>query len=256
MENNKLADKLLANIKKGDIAPTSRWVFLVKNYLLWGVGVMLVFVGGVAVSVIIYVSGYSEWSVYQRLTDSWAEFLLLFLPVFWLVLLGITVAVVVYDLKHTKRGYKYPIMTIVGAVVLASFFLGVLLFYTGTGRAIDNILGSRVPYYSQIINPRVGFWCQPDQGRLAGIIASITGEEEFMLEGCLQRRWSVQVVRPGNDRSCIKVGVPIRVVGQRVSNAEFLAHEILPMHSGGRFFRHNMENSPMVPAGCPGCVSR
>lgn len=264
MENNKLANKLLDSIKEENITPKPRWVFLFRNYFLWGVSGAFVLVGGISVSVIIYVSRYSEWGVYRQLTDGWPEFLLLVLPVFWLVLLGLAVALVVYDLKHTKKGYKYSLTTVATTVILASALLGVFFFYTGMGRAIDNVLGSRAPYYSQVINPRVGFWCQPDQGRLAGIIASIVNEDEFILGGCLKRSWTVEIggqmenspSRQKNNSSYIKVGVPVRVIGQRTSEAGFTAREILPMHMGGNFFRHHMEMRHMMTPECSDCIHR
>jgi hypothetical protein len=261
MDNNNLSKKLLESIKNENITPKPKWKFQVWNGVLWGAGGLFVIAGGLATSVIIYIFRYSELDVYRQLTDSWTEFLFLFLPIFWLVLLTGTVLVVLYDLKCTKKGYKYPLSLLAVVVVLSSLSLGMVFSYGGVGRYMDGFLGRQVPYYSKVINPRVDFWCHPEQGRLAGIIASITGEKKFVLRGCQGKDWAVKIrevrLDPNGDSShlLIESGTSVKAIGEKVSESEFMAEKIFPMRLGREFFyRHHSPGH--IEVGCPDCMHR
>jgi hypothetical protein len=259
--NNNLSKKLIDDIKNENITPTPKWKFRLRSYLLWGVGGVFVVVGGLSVSVIIYIFRYSEPDVYRQLTDGWTEFLLLFLPVFWLGLLVVAVLAVLYDFKCTKKGYKYPLSLIAATVILASLSLGMIFSYSGIGRAMDDILGRRAPYYSKVINPRVDFWCQPDQGRLVGIITSVTGEKTFVLRGCGGRDWAVQAGKVhinSENRPVhlyIESGASVRAIGRKISESEFMAERVLPMQIGREFlYRHQPFHD--MGRGCSDCIHR
>jgi hypothetical protein len=243
MEKNNSGQELFNKIKEEHISPKPRWIFCAKNYFLWVAGVFFILLAGISISIIFYNFQYNDWNIYQQATDGWWDSILLFLPVFWLVLSGSAVLLALYDLRYTKKGYKYPLGLTSGAVLLLGLSLGAVFFYGGVGRAVDDILGKKAPYYSKVINPRVDFWCQPEQGRLAGIIASIIDKENFVLRGCEGKDWSVRVkeirVYPEPVHLRMESGVSVRALGRKISETEFMAEKILPMHTGEKFFlRH------------------
>ena len=262
MSKKNSGQKLFEKIKKEGVSPKPGWIFTVKNYLLWTAGVAFILVEGAAVSVIIYILRYSEWGVYEQLTDGLGQFLLLVLPIFWLILLAALAWVVFFDIRYTKRGYRYPVYMVVLSALLAGLALGAIFSSLGVGRYIDHTLSGSAPYYSEVINPRVGFWCQPEEGRLAGVVVSDSLPEKFILYGCRQKSWTVGMddirgrfgpERMGCDRMIIK-GEHLKVIGEKVSPDEFSAHDILPLRPGGHFFERRMKEH--MPGGCPHCMHR
>ncbi|MFW5888480.1 MAG: hypothetical protein ACOCVY_02070 [Patescibacteria group bacterium] len=259
MDDKKLSEKLIDNIKNEDISPAPKWKFKLKNYLVWMIGLLFVVLGGLSVSVIVYMFRYGELAIYRQLTNSWVEFLLLLLPPFWLILLGVTVLAVLYDLRCTKRGYKYPLSLTALVVLLASLSLGAIFYFGGIGRAMDSVLGRQAPYYSKVINPRVDFWCRPDEGRLAGIVSSVTGEKTFILRGCQGGNWTVQIseidstLKKEHINLHVESGASVRAIGRKLSEWEFMAERIMPMHQGKEFFnRHHPSRN--IETGCLNCM--
>lgn len=253
-DNNNLRRELFKKITEEGITPKPRWFFCAKDYSLWLASGIFILLEGVAVSVIIYVFHYSDWSVYRQVTDGWAEFLLLFVPVFWLAILGLGIFLAFYNLRHVKRGYRYPAYALAGAVVAAGAFLGVVLFYTGVGRVIDDVLGERLPYYAKIVNPRMNFWCHPEDGRLIGVAISEVSGDSFALYGCKEDTWTVRI-RENKGRLVIEPGDPIRAVGERGAPEEFIARQILPVNTGNEFLQHRLRLHSF-PEICPACPHR
>lgn len=259
MSRKSSGHKLFEKIKKEGISPKPGWIFAVKNSLLWTAGVLFILVEGAAVSVIIYILRYSDWGVYERLTEGWGEFILLFLPVFWLVLLAALAWIIFFDIRYTKKGYRYPAYMVVLAVLLAGLSLGIIFSSLGVGRSIDNTLSGSAPYYSEIINPRMSFWCKPEQGRLLGVVYSPLENKQFLLYGCKGKKWNVKMDRSERslrkEQSClhyIEPGSSVRALGEKVSEEDFIAHEILPLRSGTQF-PHRSDNSGHMQGGCPVC---
>ena len=155
--NNGFSKNILNIIKKKDIKLKPRWQFLLKDYVIWSVGAIALIIGGLAFSVIIYLLRYDDWSIYGQITGSIWEFILLTLPYFWLLILAVFILVTYYNIKHTKKGYRYSLPMIVIISIVASMVLGVLFSHAGIGRAIDDVLGEKAPLYTKIFNRQIIF---------------------------------------------------------------------------------------------------
>lgn len=253
----KLEQKIIEKIKSGHLSPRPQWHFLMKEGLIWSVGVLALLVGAAAVSVIIYLGGNNDWLAYSRAGRSFSTWLLLSLPYFWLVFLGLFLWLLSYNLKHTKRGYRYPISLIVGAAVVASIIFGFIFSALGLGESIDNILGRRAPLYDRIFNPHIDFWSQPADGRLAGLVVALSDQEHFVLVDRERSRWMVAHDAKADD--LIITGQPVRVIGKISGEREFTAKDIMPMKPGREFFkRFQPGDMPPVLPGPPAgfdCVS-
>ncbi len=242
------AQKLLNRIQSENLKPRPKWIFTLRNRLFWVIGAIFLLLEGVAVSVIIYIFQSDDWQIYGRLTDGWLEFILLFLPIFWMLMLFIFISILIYDLKNTKRGYRYSIPFLLFFTVLIGVILGIIFFYSGVGKAIDEVLSGRAPYYGKIINPRTEFWCQPNKGRLSGMVIAATEDNTFNFRCCEGRDWIVKTEFQknsfGSNRSepqeQIRDGNLIRVLGEKENENHFTAYKILPMGSGKNFFQRNI----------------
>ncbi len=249
MENETFNKEILEKLQELKIKPRARWHFLLKNYAIWISGILALLIGAASVSVIIYLSSYNDFSIRQDINKSLGEILLLTLPYFWLIFLSLFVFIVYYNLKHTKTGYRYSIGFIVAFAVIASIFLGGIFYATGLGKELDEILGQKAPLYGEMINPRVDFWSNPEEGRLIGIIISQTNDEDFVLIDKDQHEWLVKI--ESDDFAALHLtGGPLRLIGEKKSDGVFEVFKVLPMMPGHGFFkRMNGGPHPPVPGG-------
>ncbi|MFA5024762.1 MAG: hypothetical protein WC523_07495 [Patescibacteria group bacterium] len=238
MNPQEFDQKLVEKIKEANISPKPRWYFLLKNYVIWAAGILALLVGAVAVSVIIYLWRYNGWETRVETHKSLWEFFLLTLPYFWIIFLGIFIFILYYNLKHTKKGYRYPVYLIAIFSVLASMVLGSLFYFLGVGQKIDDILGERAPLYGTVLNRQMAFWFNPQEGRLVGIIAGDVVDNNFYLIDPAGNVWQVSG-RANNDHNFpdfLKIGEPVNIIGQVVAADKFRAEIIRPLVPGRGFF--------------------
>lgn len=250
--NNKFDRELLGKIKEKQLTPMPKWQFLLKNYVVWGAGLISLLIGAAAISVVIYISRYNDWGIYKQIGDSAAGFILLTMPYFWLIFLTLFIFIMYYNIKHTDKGYRYPVPAILTGAIAATVLLGVLFYGAGLGQAIDDVLGQKAPFYDRMINPRINYWSRPGEGRLTGLIISRPNENEIVLVDRSRREWKVFIksdkLESGVD---IQAGKPICLLGRKISKNEFKAEQILQMRTGREFFHRfgpSFFQPPEMPA--------
>ncbi len=232
-------EELLHKIKDEKLQPKPRWQFLLKDYVVWVVGILSLLMGAVAMSLIFYMSRYEDLSVYNRAGGQLWEILFLIVPFFWVICLALFIFVVLYNVKHTKKGYRYPLPIILSIIIGASVILGGAFYAVGFGEKIDDELGKRAPLYDRVINPRVDFWSRPEKGRLMGMIVSKINDNEYVLVDRERGEWYImttEVKQLADDG--IKIGRPVRLLGKIESEHKFKVREILTMMPGKGFFEH------------------
>jgi len=238
MINNKFAKDILEKIEEKKIKPKPKWEFLLKNYIIWIFGVLSLIIGSLAVSVIIYMLRHNDWEIYENVTNSLLEFILVTLPYFWLIVLVFFILAADYNLKHTKKGYKYNLSLIIAVSLGVNVVFGVLLYNFGIGQAIDDILGENAPFYREIINRRVPLWDHPEEGRLMGKIIKIESIDKFMIQDFRQGDWMIDA-KDARIMPMIKIeiGEDIRIVGEPFADHQIKAFIIMPMGPGRGFLK-------------------
>ena len=235
-QNDDFDQDLLAEIKKQKIKPRSRWCFVAKNYLIWALGVLAMVLGAVAVSLMIFLGRATEARVYFSL-NNFGEALVLLVPIFWICSLALFIILFYFNIKHTKKGYRYNVWLVLGVALAGSVILGIVGQAAGLGQEMDDLLGRRAPFYDRVMNPQVRFWNEPEEGRLSGIVIAIEEEGDLILMAQDEIEW--QVLVSGSRRAPgleIVVGRPIRCLGTKLDASHFQAEEILPMRAGRKFF--------------------
>jgi len=239
MDEKEFEQKLVDKIQADNLSPKPRWHFLLKNYVIWVAGLLALLTGALAVSVIIYLLRYNGWEMQEGTHKSLIEFFLLTLPYFWIVFSGIFIFILYYNLKHTKKGYRYPAYLIVLVVILASIILGGAFYSLGIGQKIDNILGERAPFYGQVFNRQITFWFNPDEGRLVGIISSEVEADNFDLVDPSGNVWKILGRRDELNHlppDFLRLGEPVNIIGSVVAESQFKADVIRLLVPGRGFF--------------------
>lgn len=246
MEQETFNQEILEKIKEQNIRPRARWHFLLKNYAIWASGLVALLVGACAFSVIVYLSNYSGFELGREMNKSWEEILLLTLPYFWLIFLAVFIFIFYYNLKHTKSGYRYPVWMVALLAVAGSVFLGGLLYAAGLGQEIDEVLGSQTKIYSTVMNPHIGFWSNPSEGRLLGLVLTAPDNGSFSLVDREQKEWQVVLdSQAGSD--LVVFGQPVRLLGRQQDDGSFLAIRVLPMMPGRAYFKNLHHQTPPPP---------
>jgi hypothetical protein len=255
METDNFDQKLVEKIKEEKLTPKPRWHFLLKNYVVWGSGALALLIGAAAVSVMMYLFKYNNWDIQAETHKSVWEFFLSTLPYFWIIFLGLFILILYYNLKHTKRGYVYPIWAMISVSILASIILGSLFFLANVGEKIDDLLGEHAPLYDTLINRDMMFWFKPDEGRLAGLVLEINDYSSFAIIDPQGHTWQIVTALTGPSITAVRVGQPVDLVGEVLDDNYFQAEIVRPVRLGQGFLsrphrdNNNRQEFRTIPAG-------
>jgi len=226
MSKPEISSKILQLIKEKQISPKPKWFFILKNSLIWLLSTLSLIIGALSFAIILHLVINNDWDVYKNINDSLIGFILLTLPYFWFIFLIIFIFLGYYNFKLTQKGYKFPFLAVLFINILISIIFGTFLYNMGIGQTIDQTLAKKAPLYNKYINKREHIWCQPEQGRLAGIIIEIKDENIFLLHDITKKEWQVIYNQPVMFQ--MHPGIKIRIIGQQVEPATFNAMQILP----------------------------
>jgi len=232
---DKLTDSIINKIKKEKISPAPKWIFLAKDYSIWTLFIMAIIIGGLAFAVILFLLTNNDWDIYKHLDKSFGEYLLLSLPYFWIIFLGLFSIVALYNYKYTKKGYRRSPHLIVGVNILASVIIGTVFFYAGLGLKIENIFADNFPYYRNFTQHKLNVWNNPERGLLSGVITKADNKDSFILKDFKGRMWEIQAGGAFWGRRVIfQKGERIKIIGKKKSNSIFSARQIRPWINRGR----------------------
>ena len=241
MNPSKLADSILKKIEQDKITPRSKFFFWAKNISFWALFTLAIMAGAISVAVILYATGNTDFAVSEFVEqEEILEHWLTLLPIIWILLVGIAIGIGMVGLKHTKRGYRIALFTLIGSNVLGSLLLGSGLYAAGGGEIIEEVLEEHVEIYQGVRKKHQKFWGNPERtGRLAGRIKSIDKESQILtLEGPFGRTWEVPYdeARPPNDTE-IEVGNLFKMRGKVETEGRFKPRGLKPAHRQERLHR-------------------
>jgi hypothetical protein len=229
MDKN-FGQEILKKIEDKKILPEPKWRFLLKDYLIWLLAAVCLFVGSLAVAVILFVVLNNDWDLYRNATASFWQFFLAGLPYLWIILLALFVELIYYNLRHTKTGYRYRFRSIFFGTVLASVVLGAIFYNIGFGRAIERMLINNLPFYERF-SPQHRLWQRADRGVLGGIIVNIGNNGKITIRDPFGHNWQVDaatIETIGNSGE-LQVGQRVRIIGRRQAGDTFEAKIIKPV---------------------------
>jgi hypothetical protein len=238
-ESKALASKVLERIAGENVVPRARWHFLLHNSVLWSLWVGSIVIGAMAVAASIFTVANFQWGFYQATHDTLFEFVVESLPYLWIVALGLFTFVAYQNVRHTKRGYRYPLWIIVGLNITGSCFGGMFLYAVGGGQFVDETIGEHIPLHQPFMAVERGRWMQPERGLIAGEVVIINEEEgTLVLRSFDGDEWQVETTslhEPDwdalNDFTQVRiVGVPVLESGMHLLHACF----VLPWKVHGR----------------------
>lgn len=158
----------MSRIECGEVCPRSKTFFKTREYAVWLLWMVSVMVGALAIAVTFFVFTHRQYAIYEATHDNFFTFMVDVLPLLWIIVFGVMVVVAVYNLRHTKRGYKYPLWQIFLSSMVLSLAGGATLHLFGLGYSADHMLGQKMDMYTSQDKLEEKMWQNPKEGRLLG----------------------------------------------------------------------------------------
>lgn len=187
-----------------------------------------VLVGSLAVAVIEYLIFSTEWQLQEFMSDSKLEFFFLSIPYLWILLFTILLLVAWQEVRHTKHGYRYGLLTIILVLVSISVVTGTALYAVGAGADIDDNLSTKFPNYTKHIHATTVGWHKPGKGQILGTITNTPVTSTFRIRDINGTEWVV-LTNTNTITSFIEAttNTRVRIFGEQEAN-EIRASYILP----------------------------
>lgn len=174
--HDSLAKGVLARIEHDAIKPTSKSLFVFKNFSLWGLWGLALILGGLALSVALFSELNSGWESYEITHPNAFIFFIQSFPLLWMFLFAMLLFFGLYTFRKTKTGYRYSLLIIVFSGLVLTIIGGLLFQGGGFGAQTEALLSRFLPYYVPALHMRESFWLQPERGLYSGIVTAIDTE--------------------------------------------------------------------------------
>ncbi|MFA5936107.1 MAG: hypothetical protein WC787_04640 [Patescibacteria group bacterium] len=230
-----LAHKVLERIDEQHVEPRPRWQFLLKNQVQWLLLAMCLAVGAITASAAIYGVANAGWEFREVTNDSLGSFLFQSIPFLWIAALAIVLILAYENFRHTKSGYRYPVLSVIGLVFLIALIGGAIFFATGFGHRFEEGIGGRIPFHRPPLEMQNLLWMKPGKGLLVGEVVSIDPVDKTCILKALDgKEWNVDI----QDINALSFEVLqtsrlVRVVGIAGEDGVFRSCLILPWEIHG-----------------------
>ncbi|MFM2383968.1 MAG: hypothetical protein RIQ72_540, partial [Candidatus Parcubacteria bacterium] len=205
-------DLVLSRIEQEGIKPHGRWYFILKNELLWSIGILTVLIGACAVSAALYNLSHTEFELYQVTHDSALLFFYDMMPFVWIFGLLIFIGIGYIQIRHTKKGYKYPLYILVGGMLLISIALGVMLHSIDIGKRTEEVFGRYIPFHRSGEMIRQDRWINAPKGIVAGEVI-LVDTQMFAVKDFKGEQWLIATEFLGpRDMFLVATGTKVRIV--------------------------------------------
>ena len=232
--NPDLKTKILEKIESKAICPRPRLLFKGQEFLLWSLWFFTVIIGALAVAVSFFVIFQHTYALYEVTHSSFWEFFVETLPFLWFLVFAVMVIFAIYNLRHTKNGYRYPLWQIFGSSLVLSLAGGGLLHLAGTGFILDKQMGKLTNYYESQEKREQKIWQQPEQGRLLGQLHATEikdGNLAVTFADFDSVIWLTNINELDNEEVLLlQSGLKVRLLGEVINVAppEFYVCAVLP----------------------------
>lgn len=233
-KKNSLKDNVLERLEREGITPHSRYYWLSYEYAFWAAWGLSVVLGSVALAVLSFTSVYIGYSLFEATHSGFLTFFFDALPYLWLLAFALLTVVAHFNLRNTKRGYKYPLYLVIGSSFGFSILGSIFLHYMGAGYYLDRYLGEHVWGYQSRVEFETHVWQNPKAGRLLGRIESPT-EAAFTKVSFVDvnnQKWNIIVTDlRSRDAELLLSGDRVRVLTATTSEeveADLMACAVFP----------------------------
>lgn len=232
-----LKDKIFQEIERKNIIPKPRWHFLLKDWVLWFVGIVALLAGSVSISSLLFLLSNIDEPLARALFFSGWKQVLSFIPFLWIILGGLFLGIAWYNLRHTQRGYRFHIF-IGGVLFILPLVFGTIFYAIGGGHLAEFLLGKYVPRYETFMERQQFFWNRPGEGFLAGkIFFDMNKNKKIRICDVEGREWTLLLKENASiyEDGLFSQGALVRMRGFVREEGIFEVESILPWKMRGGY---------------------
>jgi hypothetical protein len=222
-----LKDSLFERIESEKVCPRSRLFFQSREFLVWLLWLLSVVVGALAIAVTMYVLVHGQYALYEATHENFLTFLIEALPYLWITTFALMVFAAVYNVRHTKHGYRYPVWLIMASSIVLSLAGGSALQLFGFGYELDELFGKHMMLYTSQQKFEERLWQVPPEGRLIGIqtYTTISPTTTIIFRDIDGRTWTMNVSELSlPDREVLAEAGEVRLFGKPIDQELQLFH--------------------------------
>lgn len=222
-----LKNTILERIEQEKVCPRSRVFFRGRECVVWTLWFLSVMVGALAFSVSLFVVLHHQYAFYEASHNNFFTFMVEALPYLWIVTFAVMAYAAIYNLRHTKHGYRYPLWLIMGSSVVLSFAGGSALQFFGLGYTIDDLLGKHMSVYQSQNKFEQQLWQDPADGRLVGMLryTTLSPTTTIIFEDISGGRWTMNITELGPfDLSALDSEKLVKLLGKATNEELHLFH--------------------------------
>lgn len=239
-------DRLFERIDAEAITPTSKLSFMATEVAIWLVWVLTVIFGAMALAISGYVTMSAQYAIYEATHENFLTFMVAIMPYIWVGLFALMTYISVYEIKKTKRGYRYSTVMVLGSNVIFTIFGAMLLHCLGLGYTLDKKLGEQIGMYMSLEKRQEMMWQMPAAGRLIGVLEPVQTTAEtavpvlnFKDKAGVLWRLSVEELSE-HELVLLNRALPVRLLGTTTSEFSFHACGVFPWEEGRAMPRREM----------------
>lgn len=226
-----LKSHILSRLEDEAIEPRAKWVCSTQEYGMWALWLATVVFGALSVAVTFFVVGHQRFALYEVTHASFVAFAIEVLPYLWIGIFLLMVVFAVVNLRHTKRGYRYPLWQILGSSVILSLALGGLLHLAGLGFSLDKKMGMWAKAYNSQERLELKWWQNPEAGRLVGTAMYVRegGSTDVRFVDMAGTAWQLELDElHERERQLLSNGQQVRIFGALQGDSTFHACGAMP----------------------------
>ena len=228
MTEKDFSTRILETIETRHIEPKTRLHGQLRRFGVWIAVLLSIGVASLAIGTTFSITQGNNWDAYHE-TGKLSKPVFLFLLCYSWILLLVACVIATYVLfVRTRHGYRYRFAPLMAAIGILGLCMGMLVFFTGAGREIEDQCERIIPGYGQVLSQSNQLWIQPDEGRLAGHVEHIKAPQTFTLIDPHGQLWLVQTGQELRDTvEDLHEKETIHMTGSKVDSKTFFAKRIL-----------------------------
>lgn len=234
--------QITEKIKEDCIVPDSKWKNYFKNYSFWGAFFLVISLGALFLSLIILnVTDLGPELIKQLKLRKFLFLVFLTMPYLWIGLLLITIFFGFMVFRKTKRGYRYNVLFVFGAVVLSIAILGALAHLSKINRQVNK----GIPGPEKLVRPMEGRWQRPEEGLLGGEIINVESAKIFLIKTPKGEDWKIIYSDDTKIKNSVKIetGERVGMLGEKKDGYIFEAFIIMQPPFGGKIHVKGIKKS-------------
>lgn len=217
-------------IEREHVTPRTKNWFRCREAFFFALVLLAILIGALSVAETYFRLLFIGYDYYEVTHGSLGAYALDALPLLWVFVLASALLIGHFNIRHTKKGYRYPLSLIMLISIVASVLLGALFYRVGLAHIMDARMAAWMPFQTPLIALQERLWSEPESGRLVGVIDGYDLVEDIATvmspDGTVISVDTSEVM--GEDRYLIAAGEKVRFVGIPDEDGVFHACHAMP----------------------------